>query len=375
MISDSDNHVKLVARGVKYLELSSAPSYIQVTGNIIKRSYWANYSQNSTGRAVIDVRGMRAADENYSMYYGKDEHGRSDDSDQPETTLDIPGLSDLIKMTCIPFLYGFSFKSKIWGEFAIDQISDIKFREDAYDKLVLDEDTKQMVFALVEDSGYVQEMDIVDGKGGGCIFLAEGNPGTGKTATAEAIAEKLQRPLHSVSVGELGTNVAQLEDNLKRILEVASTWNAILLIDEADIFLEARNDLDIERNAMVAVFLHLLEYFPGIMFLTTNRATNLDQAFFSRITLAIHYPDLPESSRVSICENLLGNADMDHIDAALIACHDLNGRQIKHVIKAAGALARFGKRTVKQEDFDTIIRKQNEFKIHLAKLAKAEEAI
>ena len=52
----------------------------------------------------------------------------------------------------------------------------------------------------------------------------------GKTLTAEAISEYLHRPLYAVSVGELGTSVVELERKLSEILEVASIWNAVILI-------------------------------------------------------------------------------------------------------------------------------------------------
>lgn len=101
--------------------------------------------------------------------------------------------------------------------------------------------------------------DIIGGKGGGCIFLLHGPPGTGKTLTAEAISELLRKPLYSVTVGELGTTINELEDKLRNILEVACYWDAVILLDEADIFLEQRSDNDIHRNAMVGIFLRLLE--------------------------------------------------------------------------------------------------------------------
>jgi len=57
----------------------------------------------------------------------------------------------------------------------------------------------------------------------------------------------------------LGTKVEKLEVNLKKIMEVAYEWEAVLLLDEADIFLEKRTGNDIKRNAMVGIFLRLLE--------------------------------------------------------------------------------------------------------------------
>lgn len=67
--------------------------------------------------------------------------------------------------------------------------------------------------------------------------MLHGPPGTGKTLTAEGIAELLKRPLYMVSVGELGTNPHQLETELNKILDVAHSWGAVLLLDEADVFL------------------------------------------------------------------------------------------------------------------------------------------
>ncbi len=61
----------------------------------------------------------------------------------------------------------------------------------------------------------------------------------------------LHRPLYSVSMGELGTTPTELETNLKDILELAGVWNALVLMDEADIFLERRGQKEIVRTAMV----------------------------------------------------------------------------------------------------------------------------
>ena len=91
-------------------------------------------------------------------------------------------------------------------------------------------------------------------------------------------------------MGELGTDPRQLESSLREILDVATAWDAVIGLDEADVFLEARDEHDIVRNAMVGVFLRLLEYHQGVLFLTTNRVKNIDSAFYSRISVALQYP-------------------------------------------------------------------------------------
>ncbi|PKK67210.1 P-loop containing nucleoside triphosphate hydrolase protein, partial [Rhizophagus irregularis] len=191
---------------------------------------------------------------------------------------------------CAPSLYGFSFTAKKWGEVNIDYLNEISFDDDAFDQLVMDPIKKDLISSLVMSKH--KGVDLISGKGGGCIFLLHGPPGVGKTLTAEAISEYLHRPLYNVSVGELGTSVVELESKLSEILEVASIWNAVILIDEADIFLERRSENNIYRNALVSVFLRLLEYHQGILFLTTNRVKCFDAAFQSRVSISLKYNDL-----------------------------------------------------------------------------------
>jgi hypothetical protein len=340
----------LIERGKKYVELVSQPSYCQYSGTFLRRSYWANRSFKGVGRIMVDGASMRRVDTNYDLYFGIDRYAGND----TEGKNVITEVTDEILMTTPPYVYGFSFVSKVWGEIQIDKIGDIEFRTDSYDKLVLDPEIKKTIFALV-DTDYRENADLINGKGGGCIFLLEGNPGVGKTLTAEAIAERLHRPLYMVTVGELGTDVESLEENLRIILDTAANWNAVLLIDEADIFLEARTDLDIERNAMVGVFLRLLEYYEGILFLTSNRASNIDPAFFSRISMAIHYGDLAAGDRHKIWKTLLANSGIPTNFADILYGHKLNGRQIKNCIRNANALAKSDKRHVQTEDFMTVI--------------------
>lgn len=85
---------------------------------------------------------------------------------------------------------------------------------------------------------------------------------------SECVAEREQRPLYTISCGDLGTEPEQLEARLKEVFEYAVAWKAILLLDEADIFLQERNLNDLKRNALVTIFLRELEYFDGILFVS-----------------------------------------------------------------------------------------------------------
>ena len=191
-----------------------------------------------------------------------------------------------------PVVLGFAFSEKLWLEFSVSGVHDIEWNEGAFDSLVLPDSQKSIIKALVQShTSEAQERknidDVIQGKGKGLVAVLHGTPGVGKTLTAEGIAELLKCPLYCVSAGELGTNPRELEQELTKILDVAHSWGAVLLLDEADVFLEARTAQDIHRNALVSIFLRLLEYFQGILFLTTNRVSTFDDAFQSRIHIAL----------------------------------------------------------------------------------------
>jgi len=148
----------------------------------------------------------------------------------------------------------------------------------------MNEQLKSVIYRLVvaHSSDASDFDDFVKGKGKGLIGLLYGPPGSGKTLTAEAISETAKMPLYTVSSGALGHKAADIYKNLSRILKLASYWKTVLLLDEADVFLAQRTLADIERNAIVSVFLRELEYYQGILLLTTNHAEVIDQAFQSK---------------------------------------------------------------------------------------------
>jgi SpoVK/Ycf46/Vps4 family AAA+-type ATPase len=94
---------------------------------------------------------------------------------------------------------------------------------------------------------------------------------------------------------------------------LATRWEAIILLDEADVFLETRGtpgEKVFERNALVAVMLRILEYFDGVLFLTTNRVMKLDIAMLSRIHYAIHFTELTKDQESGIWNEQLRQLDV-----------------------------------------------------------------
>ncbi|KAF2193260.1 P-loop containing nucleoside triphosphate hydrolase protein [Zopfia rhizophila CBS 207.26] len=257
-------------------------------------------------------------------------------------------LSDEDILICHYQIPGFSLVNKRWCYFEVDKIQDIEFNSGAFEALMLSQEEKHMINSLVKvhtDKGMHFD-DVIRGKGKGMVFLLHGTTGVGKTLTAESVADHTRRPLYTISSGDLGINATLVEDKLCSALELATTWEAIVLIDEADVFLEERSPYDLERNGLVSVFLRVLEYYEGIMFLTTNRICAFDPAFKSRIHLAIRYPHLSPTCRRELWKTFITGGCPQNmpqwIDDSVLAkleSQDLNGRQIKNIVRTAYAVA------------------------------------
>lgn len=277
-------------------------------------------------------------------------------------------------LLCPGNVRGFALADKCWADFRIDNLEDIKWNQEAYSRLEMDDEYKHVIRALVEahrkhskpDSEEFD--DIIAGKGLGLVFLLQGDPGLGKTLTAESVAEQASKPLYAVTSGELGTTVNDMEAALKKAFRIAKTWNAILLLDEADVFLSKRSVDNLEKNAFVSVFLRLMEYYQGILFLTTNRAEDFDPAFMSRIHLILDYKPLSPERRAKIWRNLSAKMNKDDTlnEAGIQSLGrdlDINGREIKNLLRTAWCLAKDNKRPLTMADIQTVARISSRYTI------------
>ncbi|KAK3898553.1 P-loop containing nucleoside triphosphate hydrolase protein [Staphylotrichum tortipilum] len=327
-----------------------------------RRKEQSKLSQNYTLSEEIEWPKASAADEMDVARFNDDE---------------FPDINELLVFPRTIIAY--DLRRKTWTDLEVDQIRDVSWNTQAFDSLAIEDDHKELIQALVTHQIESSKgTDIIADKGNGLIILLHGGPGTGKTFTAESMADFAGKPLYRVTCGDIGTNPEQVETYLESVLHLGLIWDCVVLLDEADVFLEERGQADLARNALVSVFLRVLEYYQGILILTSNRVGRFDEAFKSRIQLSLHYTQLDISQRRKIWRNFIKRLqilDKDNIDIDDLNDHiedlvkwEMNGREIRNVITTARQLSRYRKTTLRYALLQHVINITGKFEEYLRKV-------
>ena len=147
-----------------------------------------------------------------------------------------------------------------------------------------------------------------------------------------------------------GGSSAVVEKNLTRIFAEARGTQSILLFDEADSLfakrVEVKGSNDRFANMETNVLLQLIERYDGLVILTTNLKTSIDNAFERRLSFKINFPFPEWETRATIWEHLLPDTaplgkDVDY--DLLGKSFELSGGSIKNaVLRAAYRAAALG---------------------------------
>lgn len=199
-------------------------------------------------------------------------------------------------------------------------------------------------------------------RGTGLVGLMVGPPGTGKTMAAQVIAQELGLDLFRIDLAStVNKYIGETAKNLRRVFARAAAMNAILLFDEADALFSKRTDVrdshDRYANTDTNYLLQLVEEYPGVALLATNRRQNMDEAFVRRVRYIMYFPRPEAVERLAIWQHIVRElAGAECVEAlaedleSLAQAAKLTGAQIKNAVLAGVFLARQAGRSLARED-------------------------
>jgi hypothetical protein len=305
-------------------DVSYTPKTINIEGHKLVNDQ--NFDDNNSVEQTTNVLFFSKYESSFDFSEEDEEDMRLDENGYEEVTIPYH-----------PYIRVFDLKThkSLWV--VSGSIEKYKYDKNIHNKLILPDDHRDLIDVLVNESDVILE-DIVSGKSGGTTILCKGNAGLGKTLTAEVYSEIVEKPVYSVHSGQLGTSPDNIDKILETVLERAEKWKAILLLDEADVYIRKR-DNSMQHNAIVAAFLRRIERFDGIMFLTTNRSDDVDPAIISRCSAIIDYKNPDKESLFKIWKVLSENYSVKMSDTLIEELsnkyNELTGRDVKELLKLA----------------------------------------
>lgn len=216
-----------------------------------------------------------------------------------------------------------------------------------WDDLVLPEDVEEQIEELkiwmIYNDRLMREWKMEKKLNPGYRVLFYGPSGTGKTLTATLLGKHTGRDVFRVNLSTVVSKyIGETEKNLEKLFSRADNKNWILFFDEADALFGKRTEVsdshDRYANQEVSYLLQRVENFSGLVILSTNFKTNIDDAFLRRFNAIIKFPFPDAKLRRKIWEKSLpGCADLESdVDLEEIAVrYKLTGGNIINAIHLA----------------------------------------
>ena len=168
----------------------------------------------------------------------------------------------------------------------------------------------------------------------------------------------------------------KFEEKLEEISDYATEWGAVLLFDEADVLLQSRRDYEcsnLKRNELVSSFARFLDYYQGIVIITTNRVSRFDGALMPRLDLTLGLSPLDRDRRLAIWRNQIQDlfndgtinasqsADFYTLASDEWSMDDFNGHEIKKAVKAAKVVAERKGKGLSRREIETMLKIERQF--------------
>lgn len=231
-------------------------------------------------------------------------------------------ITDEDLIVAAPVALGFSFSRKLWLEFALSSVKEVEWSSQPLDEVAVSPQVDQHIGGLIVSqsrAASVASIGQMADFGIGLNIAVHGPTGTGKTLTAKGLAEGVRRPLYTMTTGDLSFDAESLEHSLQDVVTLASRWNAILLIENVDVFVEARQPHDYHRNAIVSAFLQFMDLNRGVLLITTRCLENLDDAFLGRLHFGIDCRNLEARQREKLWQQQLRSLGLTEVTTEYVS--------------------------------------------------------
>ena len=220
-----------------------------------------------------------------------------------------------------------------------------------WDDLVLSEELEEQINELktwIQHNDYLmRDWEMSKKLKPGYRVLFHGPSGTGKTLTAGLLGKYTGRDVFRVNLSTIVSKyIGETEKNLEKLFSKANNKNWILFFDEADALFGKRTDVndshDRYANQEVSYLLQRVEDFSGLVILSTNFKTNIDEAFLRRFNAIIKFPfpDAKLRQRIwekSLPERVALDAEVDMKEIAVR--YKLTGGNIINAVHVAALKA------------------------------------
>lgn len=214
-----------------------------------------------------------------------------------------------------------------------------------WDDLVLNEQTFQQIRDLqawiTYGSTLLYDWNMKKKLKLGYRALFTGLPGTGKTLTASLLGKYTGKDVYKVDLSMVVSKfIGETEKNLSHLFDRAESKNWILFFDEADALFGKRTNVrdahDKYANQEVSYLLQRIENYDGLVILSSNMKSNIDDAFVRRFQSIIHFPMPTARERSQLWQKafpsqiqLSASVDLDR----LATDYELSGAEIMNVIQ------------------------------------------
>ena len=243
--------------------------------------------------------------------------------------------------------------------------------ERSWEDLVLEEDTMKQIQEILLWTKYGesvrQEWDLQHKIKPGYKALFYGPPGSGKTFTATLLGKATGLDVYRIDLSMLVSKyIGETEKNLSKVFRLAEGKNWILFFDEADALFGKRTGVkdshDKYANQETAYLLQRIEDYPGLIILSTNLKSNLDEAFARRFQSIIRFRMPDTAQRLQLWKNTFSQKCSFDDDVSLeqiAADYELSGGSIPNVVQYSSVLAYSrGSSTIKKDDIIEGIRRE-----------------